>query len=239
MSEGVSIILLMFNEELNIAITVRNILDFVKTTRLKAEIIIVNDGSTDSTGKVADNLAKSSQNLRVIHHSRNLGYGQALRSGIVASRHDLVFFTDADRQFDIRSLSDMLLIINTVPNVDIIIGYRLKRQDPLLRRFLSWGFNTIVGFIFDLNVKDIDCAFKLFRKKIFFDIEIESKYFFVNSEILAKARYFGFRIAEIGVPHFPRLAGRSTVSLKYIPLTLRELWRIWRSLHKLRRREKL
>lgn len=235
MEKGLSIILPAFNEELNIALAVRDILNFTNSIDLNSEIIIVNDGSFDRTGEIADNLASTNPNIQVIHHQQNLGYGQALNSGITASRYELLFFTDADRQFDIKSLEEMLLIMKTVDNLDILVGYRLHRQDPFWRKFLSWGFNTIAGFLFNLNIKDIDCAFKLFRKKIFSYIEIESKYFFVNTEILAKAKYLGFKIAEIGVPHLPRMMGKSTISLRYVPLTLRELWRIWGNLRRLKK----
>ena len=130
---------------------------------------------------------------------------------------------------------DVMFPIAKTQVVDLVIGYRLKRKDPFLRKFLSWGYNTLASFLFDLNVKDIDCAFKLFRKDIFKKIKIESKSFFFNTEILAKARFLDFNIIEVGVPHFPRTAGKSTVSFKYIPLTIKELVRIWLSLQKLKR----
>ncbi|MEE9193578.1 MAG: hypothetical protein V3U21_03490, partial [Thermodesulfobacteriota bacterium] len=118
--------------------------------------------------------------------------------------------------------------------VEIIIGYRLKRKDPFIRRFLSWGYNSLVGYLFDLNVKDIDCAFKIFRKDIFSKIDIESSNFFINTEILSKARHFGFNVLEVGVPHFPRTAGKTTVTLRHIPLTLIELYRIYKRIKKLK-----
>ena len=132
---------------------------------------------------------------------------------------------------------DILLPLIKTDAVEIIIGYRIKRKDPFLRRFLSWGYNSLVGYLFDLNVKDIDCAFKIFRKDIFSKIEIESKNFFVNTEVLAKAMYFGFNVLEVGVPHFPRTAGKTTVTLKHIPLTLIELYRIFKSIKRLKKSE--
>ena len=119
--------------------------------------------------------------------------------------------------------------------VDLVIGYRVRRKDNFLRKVFSWGYNTLANFLFDLNVKDIDCAFKLFRRDIFKKIEIESKSFFFNTEILAKARFFNYNIIEVGVPHFPRTAGKSTVRFIHIPLTIKELIRIRGSLQRLKK----
>lgn len=234
MYKGISIILPALNEENNIGLAIREIIDYLSGYDIDYEIIVVNDGSKDSTGLIADEIAKTNSKIKIINHEVNGGYGKSLKDGFDKGKFSLVFFTDSDRQFDIKSLSIMLPLMQTGV-VDLLIGYRLKRKDPFIRRFLSWGFNTLAGFLFDLNVKDIDCAFKIFKKEIFSKIEIESKNFLINTEILAKARYFGYNILEVGVEHFPRTAGQSTISIKYIPLTLFELFRIYRSLQKLKK----
>ncbi len=236
MTNGISIILPALNEEGNIEAAIQDIQLYFHSREEKYEIIVINDGSTDSTGEIADRLVKENGSVRVIHHSINKGYGSALKEGFENSKYKYVFFTDSDRQFDIKGLDILLPLIKT-DAVEIIIGYRLKRKDPFLRRFLSWGYNSLVGYLFDLNVKDIDCAFKIFRKDIFSKIEIESKNFFVNTEVLAKAMYFGFNVLEVGVPHFPRTAGKTTVTLKHIPLTLIELYRIFKSIKRLKKSE--
>lgn len=233
MINSISIILPALNEEGNIEAAIQDIQSYFSSREEKYEIIVINDGSTDSTGDIVERLAKENGSVRVIHHSINKGYGSALKEGFESSKYKYVFFTDSDRQFDIKGLDILLPLIKT-DAVEIIIGYRLKRQDPFIRRFLSWGYNSLVGFLFDLNVKDIDCAFKIFRKDIFSKIKIESKNFFVNTEILAKARYFGFNVLEVGVPHFPRAAGKTTVSFKHIPVTLIELYRINKEIKKLK-----
>ncbi len=234
---GISIILPAFNEEKNIEQMVDECLSYLRKLKDGYEIIIVNDGSWDKTGEIAQKIAQRNKKVRVLTHPVNKGYAQALRDGFNSAKFDYVFFTDADRQFKLDALDVMFPIAKTQV-VDLVIGYRLKRKDPFLRKFLSWGYNTLASFLFDLNVKDIDCAFKLFRKDIFKKIKIESKYFFFNTEILAKARFFGFNIIEVGVPHFPRTAGKSTVSFKYIPLTIRELIRIRKNLQKLKKGRK-
>ena len=236
MINSISIILPALNEEGNIEAAVNDIQSYFNSREEKYEIIVINDGSTDSTGEIAERLAKKNGSVRAIHHSINKGYGSALKEGFKSSKYKYVFFTDSDRQFDIKGLDILLPLIKT-DAVEIIIGYRLKRKDPFLRRFLSWGYNSLVGCLFDLNVKDIDCAFKVFRKDIFSNIKIESKNFFVNTEILAKARHFGFNVLEVGVPHFPRTAGKTTVSFKHIPMTLIELYRISKEIKKLKRNE--
>ena len=236
MINSISIVLPALNEEGNIEAAIQDIQSYFNSREEKYEIIVINDGSTDSTGDIAERLAKENGSVRVIHHPVNKGYGSALKEGFENSKYKYVFFTDSDRQFDIKGLDILLPLIKT-DAVEIIIGYRLKRKDPFLRRFLSWGYNSLVGYLFDLNVKDIDCAFKIFRKDIFSKIEIESKNFFVNTEVLAKAMYFGFNVLEVGVPHFPRTAGKTTVTLKHIPLTLIELYRIFKSIKRLKKSE--
>ena len=232
MINSISIILPALNEEENIGAAIQDIQSYFLSRKEMYEIIVINDGSTDSTGEIAEGLAKENGSIRVVHHPTNKGYGSALKRGFDISKYKYVFFTDSDRQFDVKGLDILLPLIKT-DAVEIIIGYRLKRKDPFIRRFLSWGYNSLVGYLFDLNVKDIDCAFKIFRKDIFSKIKIESKNFFVNTEILAKARYYGFNVLEVGVPHFPRMAGKTTVTLKHIPMTLIELYRINKSIKKL------
>ena len=237
MEKGISIILPALNEEENIGHAVHDIVEYFRDKKESYEIIVVDDGSTDMTPTLADRLAHKYNQVKVLHHKVNEGYGKSLKDGFYAASYEYLFFTDCDRQFDISGLNIMFPLIKTGV-VDLIIGYRLKRKDPFARKFLSWGYNTLVGFIFDLNVKDIDCAFKIFDKGIFEKINITSKKFFVNTEILVKAHYYGYNMIEVGVPHFPRSAGKSTVSLKYIPLTVRELFRIWIDMRRLRRRKK-
>lgn len=237
MYSGISIVLPAFNEGANIKHAVLEVADYLKNVTMASEIIVVDDGSADKTADIVAALAAADNKVRLVQHLPNKGYGASIAAGIKAASYDLVFFTDSDRQFDIKGLDIMLPLMNTGV-VDIIVGYRLNRRDPYVRKFLSWGFNTLVGFLFDLQVKDIDCAFKLFKRDIFSTIKIESRNFFVNTEMLAKARRLGLEILEVGVDHFPRAAGRSSVSLKYVPITLRELWRIWKELKKMDRGSK-
>lgn len=191
------------------------------------EIIVVDDGSTDRTADRAEELAERNPKVRCIRHGGNAGYGAALRTGFLAARYEYFFFSDSDRQFDIFDLKDLL---DNAATADIVVGYRRDRQDPLVRKIAAFGYNQLVSFLFDVQVKDIDCAFKLFHRSVFDRIEIESTRFFVNTEILAKARICGFRVAQVPVTHLQRTAGASSVGFGDITRTLRELVRIRRQI---------
>jgi len=230
---GLSVILPAYNEEQNIWSVLNDALEYLKSFKDPWEIIVVDDGSCDDTGKIAADFSKHHRRVRVITHSQNIGYGRSLRDGFATAFYNYVFFTDSDRQFDLRALGVMWPVAKTGV-IDLVIGYRLKRKDPFGRKFLSRCYNILADILFGLDVKDIDCAFKIFKKDIFKKIKIESANFFVNTEILAKARIYNFRILEVGVPHFPRKAGKSSVSLKYVPLTIRELIRIKKEISRLK-----
>jgi glycosyltransferase involved in cell wall biosynthesis len=223
--DSISAILPAFNEEENIATATMRMAAVLKSLPLSQwEVIIVDDGSTDRTGEIADQLASQDARIRVFHHPLNLGYAEALKTGFTNARYQLVFYTDSDNQFDFSELKNLLPLIE---DADIVCGFRIYRFDPLTRLVLSWGFNLLVRIMFRIKIRDIDCAFKLFRREVFDKVKIESKKFFVDAEVLAKARYYGFRMVEIGVRHYPRPAGRSSVRPSHIPSTLAELARMW------------
>ncbi len=228
--ETISAILPAYNEEENIETATKRMADVLRAIGLPDwEVIIVDDGSMDQTGPVSDRLAaEDPDHIRVFHHDPNLGYAAALKTGFTNARHQLIFFTDSDLQFDVSEIKNLLPLIEST---DIVCGFRIYRFDHLTRLVASWGFNLLVRIMFRINVRDIDCAFKLFRREVFDKVTIESKKFFVNAEVLAKAKYFGFRLTEIGVRHYPRAAGRSTVRPSHVLSTLRELARIWVNVH--------
>ena len=228
--DTISAVLPAYNEEENIENAAKRMADVLRSLGLRDwEVIIVDDGSVDQTGQLADGLAaEDPAHIRVFHHNPNRGYASALNTGFTNARHQLIFFTDSDLQFDVGEIKNLLPLIE---NADIVCGFRIYRFDHLTRLVLSWGFNLLVRIMFRIGVRDIDCAFKLFRREVFDKVTIESKKFFVNAEVLAKARYFGFRLVEVGVRHYPRAAGRSTVRPSHILSTLRELAHIWINVH--------
>jgi glycosyltransferase involved in cell wall biosynthesis len=222
---SISFVLPAYNEEANIEDAARRMLEVAESLDLADyEVIIVDDGSADRTAEIIDRLHQEDHHVRPIHHPTNLGYADALKTGFTSAKCKLVFYTDSDLQFDVREVKNLLPAIE---DYDIVTGFRIYRYDPLSRLALAWGYNLIARTIFRLRVRDIDCAFKLFRREVFEVIEIRSKKFFVDTEILAKARYHGFRMTEIGVRHYPRRGGQSTVRPSHVLSTLRELSKMW------------
>ena len=226
---GLSVVLPAYNEIENIRFSVLTAHAILDELVEEFEIIVVSDGSNDGTDVEVERLQQRFARLRLIRKVQNEGYGFALRDGFRAARYRHLFFTDADRQFDIASLKDLL---PHVADNDIVIGFRRYRQDTFLRRFLSFGYNVVVRTLFDLRVRDVDCAFKVFHREVFDRIEIESPHYFVNTEILVKARRLDLSIHQVGVHHLRRLEGLSKVRWGDIPLTIGEVLRIGRRLHR-------
>ncbi len=223
--KSISFVYPAFNEEENVAEAVRRAVEAAYLVRLdEFEVIVVDDGSADATWATLERLAAQEPHLRPIRHEENQGYAAALRTGFKAARFPLVFYSDSDNQFDIREIR---YFIPLAERYHVVTGFRIYRFDPLTRLVLSWGFNLLVRIMFQIPVRDIDCAFKLFHRDLFDKIEIESQRFFVDTEILAKAKALGLKMTEIGVRHYPRMAGRSTVRPMHVLYTLRELVKIW------------
>lgn len=228
MIRSLSVVLPAFNESANIGDSVRAAVRALDVRGLDGEVIVVDDGSHDDTGRVAG--AHGDARVRVIHHPENLGYGAALRTGLLAAQKGHVFFTDADRQFDIEQISRLDA---WATGYDIVVGYREERRDPVGRRVNAWAWNRLVGSLFDLGVRDIDCAFKLFDRRVFGAVPIRSVGAFVNTEILVRARAAGFRIREVPVTHFPRTAGVATgANPRVVARALTELARLHGDLRK-------
>jgi 4-amino-4-deoxy-L-arabinose transferase-like glycosyltransferase len=188
------------------------------------EIIVVDDGSSDRTAQIVQELETRNWHVRCLQHAGNRGYGAALRTGFEAARFDLVAFTDADCQFNLHELEYMLPLAQ---RYDITCGYRIDRQDPARRRFFSWGYNTLAKMLVGSPVHDIDCALKVFRRSQLLTILPECDNFFANTEMLANARRQGLSVVEVGVHHRGRAGGESKVSLRDIPRTLAALLPFW------------
>ncbi len=226
---SIAIVLPAYNEEDNIARQVESVDSVCRDLRFDDwEILVVDDGSRDGTRAVVEGLKPRYPKLKLLVHEVNQGYAKALRTGFTSAVMPLVFYTDADNQFDVRELKNFLPAIE---DYDLVCGFRIYRFDPFTRLVLSWGYNLLVRIVFRIRVRDVDCAFKLFRREIFDRIHIESRKFFVDTEILAKAAKLGLRMTEIGVRHYPRTAGQSTVRPSHIISTLGEIVTMWRDIH--------
>src|SRR3990167_6236545 len=201
MIKNLSVFFPAYNEEKNIEATVQKADQVLKTLGLDAyEIIIVNDGSKDDTGQVADRLATTNKNIKVIHHNSNKGYGEALKSGFYNSKYDWITFTDSDGQFDFSEVTNFIEKQEET-QADLVIGYYKKRQVGFFTKITTKLFwEPVVLMLFGLHVKDIDCAFKLISKKAISTIpKLEAcRGAFISSELLVKAKRAGFKIIEIG-----------------------------------------
>jgi len=227
--KSLSLIFPAFNEEANIRAVVEDAYRTIPKLAPIFEIIVVNDGSKDRTGEICDRLAEELPNVRVVHHARNCGYGAALKSGIKRARYDLIFFTDADGQFDLKEVAALL---EQTDACDIVAGYRAQRQDPPHRLLFAWGWNILVRLVLGIRIRDIDCAFKAFNRRVFNSIQIQSVGAMVNTEIFAQASKFGMTVKEVRVSHFPRRHGKPTGSkFAVISKAFRELIKMRRMLH--------
>ena len=227
---SISVFFPCYNEQDNVARTTKQALDVLNRLGVDFEAIIVNDGSADNTGRIADELADQHARVRVIHHPTNLGYGAALRSGFAAASKDLVFYTDGDGQFDINEMPDLLPLVH---QYDIVSCYRSKRHDNLIRKINAWCWNRLVCLLFGMRIRDIDCAFKLYKREIFDHLTLISSGALIDTEILARAARRGYTITQRPVSHYPRTAGKQTgANLKVIVRAFTELFKLHRQIRK-------
>jgi len=207
MKRSLSVILPALNEQDNIELVIKSALEFLPSLASRYEIIVVDDGSEDRTPQIVDSLARRYQEVVSLRHPRNQGYGAALRTGFDQAKNDLIFFTDGDGQFDIKELP---LLLDFAEETDLVCGYRIKRADSLRRRINAWIYNWLIKSLFGLRVRDIDCAFKLLRRQVIENINLESRGALINAELLILARKRGYRIREVGVSHYRRVKGKET-----------------------------
>jgi len=213
-----------FNEEGIIEKTVTDAVAACAPLAADLEVVVVDDGSADQTAAIVERMAAADPRVRLIRHERNRGYGAALRSGFSGARKDLVFFSDADGQFDLRELPGSLAMLDKAP---VVVGFRIKRNDPPHRIFIAKTYKLIVRMVFGLRIRDIDCAFKLFRRDVFEGLTLESNGAFISSELLIKLRRQGVPIVERGVNHYPRTTGESKgAGLGVILKTIRDILRL-------------
>lgn len=228
-SQSISIVLPAYDEEDNIEKATRDALavgdEFFGGD---CEVLVIDDGSTDRTAEIVRGVAAEDPRVRLVSHPTNLGYGRAIANGYAAATKDLVFFTDADNQFDMRELREVTPKIDTA---DAVFGFRVYRYDSVLRCILSWGYNRLVRVLFRVKVRDVDCSFKLLRREVVEALELECDDFFIDTEIVARTARAGFRVVEAGVRHYPRTAGRTTVRPGHIPRTLWTVARMWFRIH--------
>ncbi len=190
------------------------------------EVIVVNDGSTDYTAEVLEEMAARYPELRVIHHEQNKGYGGALRTGFSSATKDLVFYTDGDAQYDPHELADLYEAWSD--QVDLVNGYKISRSDALHRTIIGRVYHWTVKLAFGLQVRDVDCDFRLMRRSIFDKVHLESTSGVICVELMKKVQDAGFRVREVPVHHYHRAYGRSQFfNFRRIWRTGKQLWALW------------
>jgi glycosyltransferase involved in cell wall biosynthesis len=214
------------NEEDNVERVTRQALDVGRRVADELEVIIVNDGSTDRTGEIADRLAAEIPEVRAVHNHPNLGYGGALQRGFREATKNWIFYTDGDGQFDLGEIPRVLPLLE---QYDVVSCYRPDRKDSLIRKLNAFAWTALVNVLFRLGLKDIDCAYKFYPKPFIDRIEMHSMGALIDTEMLAKARNLGLTIGQTGVHHYPRLAGeQSGANIRVILRAFKELFKLRR-----------
>ena len=231
---SISVFFPCYNEEANVVRTTEAALAAVRKLSDDFEIIIVDDGSKDGTPGLADDLAKTHAEVRAVHNVPNRGYGGALQRGFTEATKPWVFYTDGDGQFDFEELGKVLPLLD---EYDIVSAYRIDRQDPWFRKLFAWGWTTVVNLLLGLRLRDIDCAFKMFPRRLFDEIKMKSNGALIDGEVLSRASRLGYSIGQIGVRHYPRVEGeQSGANIRVIFRAFRELFALRRDIRRTSRR---
>ncbi len=226
---NISVTFPCYNEEKNVGKMIEDSLSVLEKIAGRYEVIVSNDGSKDKTKEIAESYAQKYPDVvRVVNQYPNKGYGHALKTGLNAGRYEWIFFTDGDRQFD---MNEMEKLVPYLDDYDIVTGYRENRQDPFMRKLNSAGWNLIGRVVLGIKVKDVNCAFRFFRKSFLDSITIESEGAMINHEIWVKAHRRNMRIKELPVTHLPRQEGKQTgADPKVIVKAFKELFALYKRL---------
>jgi glycosyltransferase involved in cell wall biosynthesis len=223
---GISVFFPAYNDEDSIGKLIREALAILPRLTADYEVIVVNDGSSDGTAAVLDELARAHPNVRVVHHLINRGYGGALRSGFEHATKDLVFYTDGDGQYDVRELKDLLPLMTE--EVDVVNGYKIKRSDSRRRVIIGAIYKLMARRMFGLPIRDVDCDFRLMRRAAIQSIDLTSTSGVVCAEMIYKLRAAGYRFAETPVHHYPRMYGQSQFfTLRRVARTGYDFFKLW------------
>lgn len=225
-SRGLSVFFPAYNDSGTIASLVITALRSARQLTSDFEVIIVDDGSADQTSQIADELARTYPEVKVVHHQKNRGYGAALRSGFAAATRDLVFYTDGDAQYDPAEMAALWKAFDD--DVDLVNGYKISRSDPLHRIIIGRIYHHTVKMLFGLKVRDVDCDFRLLRRSIFDRVMLEKSSGVICLEMMKKIQDAGFRIAEVPVHHYHRAFGKSQFfNFRRLYKTAVDVFKLW------------
>lgn len=227
---GLSVFLPSHNEEANVERVVRGYLAALPEFAQLYEVIVVNDGSRDRTGVIAERLAAADSHVRVVHHQVNRGYGDAVTSGIRAARLAYVLLSDGDGQFDPNELGKLVAF---VPEYDVVVGRRVHRADHLIRKLNGEAWTLLMRLLLGVGIHDIDCGFKLFKREFLDRIELRARGAMISTELMMRLAGLGARVREVEVTHLPRLAGEpSGANLKVVARAFKELFTLYYDLRR-------
>jgi len=223
---SVSLCFPVYRDESTVRVVAEKALRLLASLTDRYEVIIVDDGSPDRSGEIAEEIARKDAHVRVIHHERNLGYGAALRSALGAARFDYVCLTDGDDQYEVE---DFRRLLKLREHYDLVITFRYRKIYSSLRIFISWVYNRLLRFLFRSPFRDVSTGLRMVRRSILEEIPLEATSTFIGAELAIKAMLKGYRVGEVGIQTFPRSFGSgSTTSPRSILATLRDMWRIYR-----------
>ena len=223
---GLSVFFPAYNDSGTIASLVIAALGAARKLTPDFEVIVINDGSADATAEIANELARTYPEVKVVHHEGNRGYGGALRSGFAAATRELVFYTDGDAQYDPSEMA--VLWAALTHDVDLVNGYKISRSDPLHRVVIGRIYHHVVKQLFGLRVRDVDCDFRLMRRSIFDKVTLEKDSGVICLEMMKKIQDAGFTIAEVPVHHYHRVYGRSQFfNFRRLARTIADVMKLW------------
>ena len=219
--KSISLVFPLYRDKSTVKTMISKSLKILKKTKKKFEIIIIDDGCPENSGKIAQSYAKKYPYVKIFFHKKNLGYGAAIKTGIKQSKYECIFLIDGDNEYNVNDLPRML---KKFKNNDLVITYRYKNKNKIKRIFISYVYNLIIRLLFKTSFKDISVGSKLISKQLKNKIILKSNSPFVNAELAIKSKYYGYRVDEIGIQHHLRVVGKgSVVTVKNILLMVKEI----------------
>jgi len=218
--KSISIMFPLYNDKNTVELMITKSLRVLKKLKKKYEIIIVDDGCPQNSGKLAAKIAKKFTNIKIFFHKKNLGYGAAIRTGLKKCKNDWIFITDGDNEFDVN---DLLKLVKAAKYNDLVITYRHKKIYNTKRIVISWVYNAIVRLLFRTKFRDVSSASRLVSKKLAESIKLKSTSAFLGSELVIKSVWAGYKVGEIGIDQYPQTFRNEAISLKNILLTIKDM----------------
>tara|TARA_Y100001960_G_C14455257_1_gene719277 strand:- start:39 stop:758 length:720 start_codon:yes stop_codon:yes gene_type:complete len=218
--KSISIVFPLYKDKNTVEIMIKKSLAVLKKFKKKYEIIIVDDGCPQNSGKLAEAAAKKFSNIKVFFHKKNLGYGTAIRTGIKKCKNDWIFITDGDNEFDVK---DLLKLVKIAKYNDLVISFRHKKIYNTQRILISWTYNAILRLLFRTKFRDVSSASRLVNKNLTKNIKLKSTSPFLGAELAIKSMWAGYKVGEVGIYQYPQTFRNETVSLKNILLTVKDM----------------